>query len=176
MYTTSLSSQIALRAHLHTCFASKRVEQKTETRQLGATIIDGLTGGNLKLPRVTVGRTASWLPETGPGTDADQSFDSFTIIPKRISGSTVVSRQFINRVPTSKLSLRTTSRPRSGLRSITPRSTAQGQHHNRSASCIIPSTRAGRTLPALSGMSRGSSRDGHDRARSRGTYRFSPSF
>jgi HK97 family phage major capsid protein len=35
------------------------------------------------------------LPETGPGTDTDQSFDSFTIIPKRISGSTVVSRQLV---------------------------------------------------------------------------------
>ena len=35
------------------------------------------------------------LPETGPGTDADQSFDSFTAIPKRISGSTVVSRQLV---------------------------------------------------------------------------------
>jgi HK97 family phage major capsid protein len=68
---------------------------KTVCGRLGATIIDGLTGGNLKLPRVTVGGTASWLPETGPGTDADQSFDSFTVIPKRISGSTVVSRQLV---------------------------------------------------------------------------------
>jgi hypothetical protein len=37
-------------------------------------------------------RAASWLPETGPGTDSDQSFDSFTLIPKRITASTVVSR------------------------------------------------------------------------------------
>ena len=64
---------------------------KTVCGRLGATIIDGLTGGNLKLPRVIVGGTAAWLPETGAGTDADQSFDAFTIIPKRISGSTVVS-------------------------------------------------------------------------------------
>jgi HK97 family phage major capsid protein len=68
---------------------------KTVCGQLGATLLDGLTGGNLKLPRATVGGTAAWLPETGPGTDADQSFDSFTIIPKRISGSTVVSRQLV---------------------------------------------------------------------------------
>jgi HK97 family phage major capsid protein len=40
-------------------------------------------------------RAASWLPETGPGTDSDQSFDSFTLIPKRIAASTVVSRQLI---------------------------------------------------------------------------------
>jgi hypothetical protein len=68
---------------------------KTICGRLGATIIEDLTGGNLKLPRATVGGTASWLPETGPGTDADQSFDSFTIIPKRISGSTVISRQLV---------------------------------------------------------------------------------
>ena len=37
---------------------------KTICGRLGATIIDGLTGGNLKLPRTTVGGTASWLPET----------------------------------------------------------------------------------------------------------------
>jgi HK97 family phage major capsid protein len=68
---------------------------KTVCGPLGATIIDGLTGGNLKLPRATVGGTASWLPETGGGTDADQSLDAFTIIPKRISGSTVISRQLV---------------------------------------------------------------------------------
>jgi HK97 family phage major capsid protein len=68
---------------------------KTVCGQLGATIIDGLTGGNLKLPRATVGGTAAWLPETGGGADTDQSLDSFTIIPKRISGSTVVSKQLV---------------------------------------------------------------------------------
>src|SRR6516165_8889415 len=33
--------------------------------------------------------------ERRQGTDSDQSFDSFTVIPKRISGSTVVSRQLV---------------------------------------------------------------------------------
>jgi hypothetical protein len=68
---------------------------KTICGRLGATIIDGLTGGNVRLPRVIVGGTASWLPETGGGTDNDQSLDSFTISPKRISGSTVMSRQLV---------------------------------------------------------------------------------
>ena len=68
---------------------------KTICGRLGATIIDGLTGGNLRLPRAIVGGTASWLPETGGGTDADQSLDSFVISPKRISGSTVMSRQLV---------------------------------------------------------------------------------
>jgi predicted phage gp36 major capsid-like protein len=68
---------------------------KTICGRLGATIIDGLTGGNVRLPRAIVGGTASWLPETGGGTDADQSLDSFVISPKRISGSTVMSRQLV---------------------------------------------------------------------------------
>jgi hypothetical protein len=68
---------------------------KTVCGRLGATIIDGLTGGNVRLPRAIVGGMASWLPETGGGTDADQSFDSFVISPKRISGSTVISRQLV---------------------------------------------------------------------------------
>jgi hypothetical protein len=68
---------------------------KTICGRLGATIIDGLTGGNVRLPRAIVGGMASWLPETGGGTDADQSLDSFVISPKRISGSTVMSRQLV---------------------------------------------------------------------------------
>jgi HK97 family phage major capsid protein len=68
---------------------------KTICGRLGATIIDGLTGGNVRLPRAIVGGMASWLPETGGGTDNDQSLDSFVISPKRISGSTVISRQLV---------------------------------------------------------------------------------
>lgn len=44
---------------------------KTVCGRLGATLLDGLTGGNLKLPRTTVGGIASWLPETGGGADSD---------------------------------------------------------------------------------------------------------
>ena len=68
---------------------------KTVCGQLGATIIEGLTGGNVKLPRATVGTSASWLPEIGAGADTDPSFDSFTVIPKRIQGSTIISRQLV---------------------------------------------------------------------------------
>jgi hypothetical protein len=68
---------------------------KTVCGRLGATIVENLTGGNLLLPRATLGGTASWLPEIGAGADTDQSFDSFQIIPKRIMGSTVISRQLV---------------------------------------------------------------------------------
>jgi HK97 family phage major capsid protein len=49
----------------------------------------------LKMPRTTLGGVASWLPETGGGADNDQNLDSFTLVPKRITGSTVLSRQLI---------------------------------------------------------------------------------
>jgi hypothetical protein len=68
---------------------------KSVCGQLGATLLDGLTNGNVKLPRATLGGVASWLPEIGPGADADQNFDYFTATPKRIQGSTVLSRQLV---------------------------------------------------------------------------------
>lgn len=68
---------------------------KSVCGKLGATIIENLEGGNLKLPRATIGATASWLPEVGAGTDTDQSMDAVNIVPKRIQGSTVVSRQLV---------------------------------------------------------------------------------
>jgi hypothetical protein len=71
---------------------------KTVCGRLGAQLIDGLVGsnlGNLKLPRAIGGGVASWQPETGAGADADQGFDYISLIPKRITGSTVLSRQLI---------------------------------------------------------------------------------
>jgi HK97 family phage major capsid protein len=73
---------------------------KTVCGRLGATLLDNLTStgnlGNLQLPRTTVGGVASWAAETGVGTDADQTLDkAMTLAPKRITASTVVSRQLI---------------------------------------------------------------------------------
>jgi HK97 family phage major capsid protein len=71
---------------------------KTICGRLGATLIDGLVSaqlGNLKLPRATGGGVAQWQPETGGETDSDQNFDSITLAAKRITGSTVLSRQLI---------------------------------------------------------------------------------
>ena len=71
---------------------------KTVCGRLGAQLIDGLVGsnlGNLKLPRATGTGGASWQPETGAAADADPSFDYISLIPKRITGSTVLSRQLI---------------------------------------------------------------------------------
>jgi hypothetical protein len=51
--------------------------------------------GNLELPRANLGGVASWQPETSPGPDADPNFDYISLVPKRITGSTVLSRQLI---------------------------------------------------------------------------------
>jgi hypothetical protein len=71
---------------------------RTICGKLGCTLVDGLVGGNLgnlRLPRATLGGVASWQPETGAGADNDQNLDSFTLTPKRLTGSTVISRQLI---------------------------------------------------------------------------------
>jgi hypothetical protein len=71
---------------------------KTVCGRLGAQLIDGFVSnnlGNLKLPRANLGGVASWLPETGGGSDADPNFDYISLIPKRITGSTVMSNQLI---------------------------------------------------------------------------------
>jgi HK97 family phage major capsid protein len=58
-------------------------------------MLDDLVGPNVKLARATGGASAAWLPEVGAGADSDPAFDSITLIPKRIQGSTVVSRQLV---------------------------------------------------------------------------------
>jgi hypothetical protein len=71
------------------------LRSKTICGKLGCTMLDNLTGPNVKLTRSIIGATASWLPEIGGGADSDPGFDSFTLIPKRIQGSTVVSRRLV---------------------------------------------------------------------------------
>jgi HK97 family phage major capsid protein len=71
---------------------------KSVCGRLGAQLIDGLVSGNLgnlKLPRANLGGVASWQPEKSPGPDADPNFDTIALTPKRITGSTVLSRQLI---------------------------------------------------------------------------------
>jgi hypothetical protein len=106
---------------------------------LGAQLIDGLAGsnlGNLKLPRAIGGAVASWQPETGPGTDTDQSFDSFTLIPKRITASTILSRQLIlQSSPDIEAFIANDLANAIGVTVDTAALNGTGQRHNRSAFC-----------------------------------------
>jgi hypothetical protein len=68
---------------------------KSVCGRCGATILDGLSGGNISLPRATASAGAGWYGETGPIPSADQSLDNITLTPKLISGSTIVSNQLL---------------------------------------------------------------------------------
>jgi hypothetical protein len=68
---------------------------KTVCGRCGCTLLDGLTGGNLLLPRATATAGAGWYGELGPIPSADQAFDSITLSPKLIAGQTIVSNQLI---------------------------------------------------------------------------------
>ncbi|WP_209846540.1 phage major capsid protein [Rhizobium herbae] len=59
---------------------------------LGATIISGLTG-NLDLPRLTSGPTATWVAEDGPSTASDATFDKVSLKPKTVTGEMYLSRR-----------------------------------------------------------------------------------
>jgi HK97 family phage major capsid protein len=59
---------------------------------LGATIISGLTG-NLDLPRLLSGPSATWIAEDGSSTASDGTFDSISLKPKTVTGEMYMSRR-----------------------------------------------------------------------------------
>jgi Phage capsid family len=68
---------------------------KSVCGRCGCTMLDGLSNGNISLPRATASAGAGWYGETGPIPSADQSLDNITLSPKLISGSTIVSNQLL---------------------------------------------------------------------------------
>jgi HK97 family phage major capsid protein len=68
---------------------------KTIAGRCGATMLDGLTGGNLSLPRAFATAGSGWYGEVGPIPSADQSLDNIVLSPKLIAGSTIVSNQLL---------------------------------------------------------------------------------
>jgi hypothetical protein len=68
---------------------------KSVCARCGATLLDGLTGGNISLPRAYATAGAGWYGEVGPVPSADQSLDNITLSPKLIAGSTIVSNQLL---------------------------------------------------------------------------------
>jgi hypothetical protein len=68
---------------------------KSVCGRCGATMLDGLSNGNISLPRGVATAGAGWYGETGPIPSADQSLDNITLTPKLISGSTIVSNQLL---------------------------------------------------------------------------------
>jgi HK97 family phage major capsid protein len=71
------------------------LRNKAVCGRAGATILDGLTGANLQFPRQTGTGGATWLAEIGAATNAEASFDQFTVSPKRCVGFSVISKQLV---------------------------------------------------------------------------------
>jgi Phage capsid family len=68
---------------------------KSVCGRCGATMLNGLSNGNISLPRATASAGSGWYGEVGPIPSADQSLDNITLSPKLISGSTIVSNQLL---------------------------------------------------------------------------------
>jgi hypothetical protein len=68
---------------------------KSVCGRCGATLLDGLTNGNVSLPRAIGTAGAGWYGEVGPIPSADQSLDSITLAPKLVAGLTIVSNQLL---------------------------------------------------------------------------------
>ena len=63
-------------------------------RNLGATIISGLTG-NIDFPKGTNRATATWEGEVDPAAETSLTFDLMQMRPKRLSAYTIASKQLL---------------------------------------------------------------------------------
>jgi HK97 family phage major capsid protein len=59
---------------------------------LGASVISGLVG-NLDLPKLTGGPSASWVAEDGAPTESSSTFDKVSLSPKTVAGEMYMSRR-----------------------------------------------------------------------------------
>lgn len=73
----------------------EKLDAALVTSQLGATILTGLSG-NVSLPSLTGGATASWMDEEGTVSATDQTFGQVTLSPKRLAVRTIYSDQLVN--------------------------------------------------------------------------------
>lgn len=72
------------------------LRNKTKVIQIGATVLEGLSG-NVQFPKQLTGSAGAWVTEN-PGSDVTQSdatFGALTITPKTFMGTTAFSRQLL---------------------------------------------------------------------------------
>lgn len=74
-------------------------------QNLGATTLSGLVG-NLDLPRQKTSGVGYWIPEHGPTTGSDPSFDKVSMNPKTVSGRYEITRRMMIQAPTLEQILR----------------------------------------------------------------------
>lgn len=61
--------------------------------RLGATVLDGLVGSPIDIPRQTGSSTAQWVAEDGSLTETDATFDDVNLTPKTVGAMTSYSRR-----------------------------------------------------------------------------------
>jgi HK97 family phage major capsid protein len=71
-----------------------RLRASLVVRQLGATVLSGLTG-NVAIPRVKADATASWVAENSAITASDPQTDQVTLAPKHVGAITEFSRNLL---------------------------------------------------------------------------------
>lgn len=70
-----------------------RLRSALVTGRLGATVLDGLAGSPIDIPRQTGSSTAQWVAEDGSLTETDASFDDVSLMPKTVGAMTSYSRR-----------------------------------------------------------------------------------
>lgn len=68
---------------------------KTVVREMGATVLDGLTGSPVKIPKQTGGATAFWVGENNDITESQQTVDMVEARPREAAAMTVMSNQLL---------------------------------------------------------------------------------
>lgn len=70
-----------------------RLRSQIVMGRLGATVLDGLIGSPIDIPRQTGSSTAQWVAEDGSLTETDAAFDDVNLAPKTVGAMTSYSRR-----------------------------------------------------------------------------------
>jgi len=68
---------------------------KTVVRELGATILDGLTGSPVEIPKQTGGATGYWVGQNSAITASDPTLGQLSLTPKQASAMTKLSNRLL---------------------------------------------------------------------------------
>jgi HK97 family phage major capsid protein len=71
-----------------------RLRAALRVRQLGATVLAGLTG-NIDVPRLKASATAGWVAENTAITPSDAQFEKVSLVPKHVGAITEFSRNML---------------------------------------------------------------------------------
>jgi HK97 family phage major capsid protein len=82
-----------------------RLRPSLVVQGLGATVLTGLVG-NVDLPRMKAGGTASWVAEGSAATTTDPTFDKVSLIPNSVAAQYEMGRRMMLQAPAMETMLR----------------------------------------------------------------------